>query len=199
MSLSSLAKSTVKRILYRPGGIQMGENSFVRRPRTIQNPSRINIGSDCVVHRGVVLNPIVTYEGMPHDGRILIGEGVYIGSNCQIHSIRGVDICDGAVLSDQVYVNDAAHGLDPLAGPIMKQRLESRGPVTIGEATFIGYGCSILSGVTLGKHCVVGTRSVVTRSFPAYSMIAGAPARLIKRFDVKTGRWEPVASPASEA
>lgn len=105
-----------------------------------------------------------------------------------------VEIGSGCVLSEHVYVSDIAHGLDPRGGFIMEQPLESKGPVRIGKNVFIGYGCSILPGVTLGDHCVVGTRSVVTHSFPAYSMIAGSPARVVKQYNPITGQWDKLAS-----
>ena len=93
------------------------------------------------------------------------------------------------MLSEQVYISDNSHGYDPNAGPILKQPLETKGPVLIGPGCFLGYRAVIMSGVELGAHCVVGANSVVTRSFPSFSMVAGCPARLVKRFDPATSRW----------
>jgi acetyltransferase-like isoleucine patch superfamily enzyme len=51
-----------------------------------------------------------------------------------------------------------------------------------------------LPGVTLGAHCIVGTRSVVTRSFPAYSLLVGNPARCVKIYDPASSTWVPSVS-----
>lgn len=178
-----------KRIWLRPRGMHMGEGSIVRRPWTIKNPTRIVTGLRVRIGRHVVFNALSDYEGSPLDGHIVLGNDVYIGGHTQIHAMKLVEIGDGCVLSEHVYVSDIAHGLDPRAGLIMKQPLESKGAVRIGKHVFVGYGCSILPGITLGDHCIVGTRSTVTRSFPAYSMIAGSPARLVKVFDHQRGAW----------
>lgn len=70
----------------------------------------------------------------------------------------------------------------------MQQPLESKGTFNIDHRVFIKYGCSILSGVTLGDT-VLGARSVVTR-FPACSMIASSPTSLLKSFNIQTKAGE---------
>ena len=55
-----------------------------------------------------------------------------------------------------------------------------KGPVTLGNHTWIGAGVIIMPNVTLGEYCVVAANSYVNRSFPAYSIIGGSPAHLIR-------------------
>lgn len=177
-------------LLRRPLGVRMGSVSTMRRPWTITNRHLISIGSRTRIGRDAIVNPMTRAEsGMPEDGRVAIGDDVYIGLHSQIHACRGVRIGDGTVLSDYVYVNDASHGLDPHAGLIMAQPIACRGEIVIGRHVFLGLRSIVFSGVELGDHCVVGANSVVTRSFPAGSMIAGSPARLVKRYDDEQRRW----------
>jgi acetyltransferase-like isoleucine patch superfamily enzyme len=152
-------------------------------PRHIALGRRVSIGSDSL------LFPIRRYQDQQFDASITIGDGVYIGFHSQLHCIGALTIGTGSVISDYVYISDVAHGLSPLDGPIMQQRLTSKGPVTIGAHCFIGYGVSVLPGVELGKHTVVAARAVVTRSFPPYSMLVGNPARCVKTFDTALGSW----------
>ncbi|MHA1711254.1 MAG: DapH/DapD/GlmU-related protein, partial [Candidatus Freyarchaeota archaeon] len=73
--------------------------------------------------------------------------------------------------------------------PIREQGYFSKGDVIIGDGAWIGIGACILSGVQIGKGSVIGANSVVTHNIPSYSVAAGSPARVIKRYDFSSKRW----------
>lgn len=184
-----IAKKIIKIIFFRPRLAKMGLNSFILLPRRIKNKSLIEIGSDCQIGKSLVLEAITTHGKQIFTPRVSIGDNVYIGRYCQIFCIDSVKIEDGCVLSEYIYISDSAHGFDPDGGLIMQQDLQSKGPIHIGKNTFLGYGVSIMPGVSLGKNCVVGTNSLVNRSFPDFSMIAGSPAKLIKTYCQVRKEW----------
>jgi acetyltransferase-like isoleucine patch superfamily enzyme len=92
---------------------------------------------------------------------------VTIGNN--VHITRGVTFIthDGATLILRKEVPD----------------LEITAPIEVGNDVYIGTNCIILPGVTVGNRCIIGAGSVVTRSVPDNTVVAGVPARLIKTTD----------------
>ncbi|KRM88162.1 sugar O-acetyltransferase [Lacticaseibacillus thailandensis] len=71
----------------------------------------------------------------------------------------------------------------PLAARERDADVEMGAPITLGDSIWIGGHATILPGVTLGDNVVVGAGSVVTKSFPSNVVIAGNPARIIRRLD----------------
>ncbi len=191
------ARRLAKEILYRPRGVKMGDGSYIQRPYTLLNPEFLSIGNDTDIHSNAYITPLKEYAGIKYKPEIKIENEVYIGRYAYFVAIDSIVIEDGCVLSEYVYITDNAHGLYPSLGPIMKQPLESKGPVHIGRNCFLGFRASIMPGVKLGDNCVVGTNSVVTHSFPAYSMVAGSPAVLIKVYSEKVKAWLPVVNQES--
>lgn len=176
--------------LLRPKGLaRLADSAHLARPTHITNPHCIEIGERVIVGRNTLLQPITAYLGQSFSPRVVIGDDCYVGPNCQFHCIGRIELGAGCVLSDQVYLSDVSHGMDPRENLIMDQPVTSKGPVILGPHSFVGFGSVLLSGVTLGEHAVIGARSVVTRSVPAYTMVAGNPARPIAHFDKDRGAW----------
>lgn len=157
-----------------------GRGSVIMFPRQIDGARCISIGANTVVVRGSWVSAYQEHLGKKYNPRIEIGNDVRIGRNFMLTAIEEVTIGDGCLLSGDVFISDHSHGYQPSELSPAQQPLIGKGPVRIGRNCFIGIRVSIMSGVTLGDYCVVGAHSVVTKSFPERSVVAGVPARLVK-------------------
>lgn len=108
--------------------------------------------------------------------RLVIGNNVYINSNCLAMSRGGIKIEDNVMLASNVQVLSNNHDL-------YKRHILTCQPVHIKEGAWIGAGATILPGVTIGKYAVVGASAVVTKDVPDYGVVVGSPAKLIRTLD----------------
>jgi len=181
-------------------GITVGTGTYIGPPRRIEGQKYISFGDNSYIGKE---SWIGAYDYYPNSGQkfnpqIIIGNNVFIGSFSMITAVNKVIFEDGVETADFLYVSDHMHSVTPEEGvPISKRRLISRGYVKIGAYTGLGINVTILPGVTLGKYCIVGAQSVVTRSFPDYSMIMGNPAVLVKTYSMEKKKW--VDPPKEEA
>ncbi len=173
-----------------PYGIKVGIKSHFEKPVQIDGGKYITIGDSSSIGRDAWLGAFDRYQDQSFRPKLNIGNNVRIGNYACITCIDEISIEDGCLISEYVYVSDHYHGFDPNSDVIpAKQPLFTKGKVSIGQNSFIGYRVSILNGVTLGRNCVVGAHSVVVTSFPDYSIIAGVPARLIKTYSLTEKKW----------
>lgn len=114
------------------------------------------------------------------NGVIKIDDGTNIGRNCMLSSSSRIYIGKKCLLSYNVSIIDHDHNTMTLRESPMDSGLAEPHDINIEDNCFIGAHSFILKGVSLGTHCVVGANSVVTKSFPANSVIAGNPAKLLK-------------------
>lgn len=177
-------------------GMKTGSGVTVERPHRIIHPEFISVGNNTLIQQNAMIAPILEYAGTKYHPEVRIGRDVSIGPGLYLACVGLISIGDGSVLSENVFINDSNHGFDPENGHIMKQPLASKGDIIIGKSCFLGLRSAILPGVVLGDYCVVGVNSVVTKSFPPYSMLAGSPARLVRRYDSDTKSWVAVPDAA---
>ena len=178
------------RILFGARKVEWRSAMNIELPNEIINGECLRIGRRFYMREFGIINSVTRYAGINHNPKIEIGNDVYVGRYCQMHCVDSIKIGSGVVISEYVYISDLSHGVNPNSGLIMQQALESKGGVEIGEGAFIGFGAVILPGVKIGRYAVVGARAVVTKSCSDYEMLAGNPARVIKRFNLISGTWD---------
>src|SRR6185503_10390853 len=144
----------------------------------------IKIGRGASIYLGVMFD-------LGPEGRVNIGQFTLM-NGCRIICDRQVEIGDGCLISWNTILMDS-HRV-PASAPARRALLEAAArredrrlapaevgrPIQIGDGVWIGFDACVLPGVRIGEGSVVGARSVVTDDVPAFSVVAGNPARLLR-------------------
>lgn len=109
---------------------------------------------------------------------IEVGRNLFINYNCTILDVAKVNIGDNVLIAPNVSIYTAGH---PLHADTRKTGYEYGIPVTIGDNVWIGGNSIIMPGVTVGCNSVIGAGSVVTKDVPDWTVVAGNPARVIRK------------------
>lgn len=119
--------------------------------------------------------PFFTEHGL----NTTFGENVFVNQGCTFMDRGGIRIGNGVMIAPKVSLITGGHPL-PLAE---RREFLSFAPIVIADDVWIGTAAVITQGVTIGAGAVVAAGAVVTRDVPAATVVAGVPARVIKKID----------------
>ena len=160
----------------RPAFGALGPGSVIREPMdALTNPGSITIGSRFFAREHLRLEAVPATPTSP-PGRVIIGDDAHLEGYCSISAAEEIRIGDSVLFGANVAIRDHDHGYRMPHVHRLRQPLVCAS-VAIGDYVWIAQNAVILKGVTLGDHVVVGANAVVTRSFPAWAIVGGVPAR----------------------
>lgn len=122
-------------------------------------------------------------------GDVIIGDRTRIGLGCVV--IGPVTVGNDVMFAQNIVVSGLNHeyrdiNLSPSLQPVETNSIH------IHDEVWIGANSVITAGVTIGKHSVVAAGSVVTKSVPPYSVVAGNPAKILKQYNTESKQWEKI-------
>jgi acetyltransferase-like isoleucine patch superfamily enzyme len=173
--------------------------TFVGQRVRIRAPGQLSLGQSVTLHddvridalsqQGIVLGDNITIrEGCivectgvlrcPGEG-LSIGDDTGISQYCFIGARGFVRIGKNVQFGPRVTIYAENHNFDDMSRPIREQGVRRQG-IIIEDDCWLGSGCIVLDGVTIGKGSVIAAGCVVTISVPPYSVVAGVPGRLLR-------------------
>ena len=152
---------------------RIGQNVIIEAGVLVFHPETVELGDGVYVGHGTILKGY-------YRGRMVIGDGTWIGQQCFFHSAGGLTIGQNVGIGPVVKIITSYHEGKDISKPILHTPIIFK-PVVIEDAADIGIGSVILPGVTVGKGAQVGAGAVVSSDVEPYTVVGGVPARFIRR------------------
>jgi galactoside O-acetyltransferase len=163
-----------KYLKFRFNNVGVGRSSF-EREISITGYENINIGSHCTFSKGCFI--------MAHsDGNIEIGDNFSMIVNSYLGAADGgcIKIGNNVLIAQNVVLRASNHCFIDISVPINLQG-HTVGKIFIEDDCWIGANVVVTPNVKIGKHSIVGAGAVVTNDIEPYSIVAGVPAKLIRK------------------
>ncbi len=166
--------------LFRSQCVSVGTNLLLERLPYIQGHGRILVGDYAMFCGKSTLAFLNRWSDEPE---LWIGNSTFVGAGCSIAAGKSVRIGNHCLLASGVTISDYdGHPTDAgLRRAGLPSPPQSILPVVIGDDVWIGGGAVVLKGVTIGDRAIVAARAVVTKDVPPDVIVAGNPARIVKR------------------
>ncbi len=171
-------------------GVVFGSNVVLRHPHKIHIGDNVVIDDNCVLDaKGTDNQGIRIGNGVfvgrntilyCKDGDISIGDNTTISFNCDVFSANKVSIGQNVQIAAYTFLNGGSHSFDRTDIPVIQQERSGTG-ITVEDNVWLGADVKVLDGVTVGRDSIVGAGAVVTDSVEPFSIVAGIPAKLIRK------------------
>jgi acetyltransferase-like isoleucine patch superfamily enzyme len=123
---------------------------------------------------------VIHHNALFSSGRnIELGDGVFINRDVMLDDRTDISIGSHTMIAAGALIETHGHAYDDVSQPIMHAG-RTLAPVAIGPDCLIGFNVAIMSGITVGRRCIVAANSVVTKDVPDHTIVGGVPARKIK-------------------
>jgi acetyltransferase-like isoleucine patch superfamily enzyme len=165
---------------------KFGKRSKICKDCSLRGGQYIEIGDFTYVGRHGVITCWDIYMDEKLSPSIKIGNNCSIGEYCHITSVNSIIIGNWVLMGRRITITDNSHGKNNSEEkdiPPIQRKLYSKGTVIIEDNVWIGDKVSIMSGVRVGKGAVIAANAVVTKDVPAYSVVGGIPAKVIKNIE----------------
>jgi acetyltransferase-like isoleucine patch superfamily enzyme len=167
---------------------RFGRASVIVPPARVTNPQWIAIGDEVVLHEGAWL-AVVRPDPSAGAPRLEIGDRTRIGRFAHIACAGEVRIGPEVLAADMVFIGDTHHGFADPTQPVSRQPLAPPRPVVIERGAFLGIRAVVLEGVTIGENAYVAAGAVVVDDVAPRTVVAGNPARPVRRWDPAAAAW----------
>ncbi|MGF7141302.1 acyltransferase [Roseimarinus sediminis] len=168
---------------------RIGNNVRISFPIQLQGLKNISIGNNVKIGYNTWMASVPKNK----DGTSLlsIGNGTYIGNFNHIYCTKKIIIGNKVLIADKVYISDNLHSFEDISTPIIDQPIKQINCVSIKDGAWLGENVCVI-GASVGKNCVIGANSVVTKDIPDYCVAVGAPAKVIKKYNLDKKIWEKI-------
>lgn len=158
------------------------------------NVNIVNHGT-MILDDNVIVRPSTElYTHIRKRSILKLGNGTEIGRDSTISSFNKIVLGKDVLTGPHVYIADHNHEYENPIIPISKSGVKClhHDSVYIDDGCWLGTNVVIAGNIRIGKHCVIGANSVVTKDIPDYCIAVGAPAKIIKKYNFESCKWEKV-------
>lgn len=156
---------------------KIGKNVIFEDGVLVFHPRNIEIGDNIYIGHNTILKGY-------HKNKMVIGDNSWIGQGCFFHSAGGIKIGEAVGIAPSVNILTSVHKEGDISNPVLSNEVVF-GKVIIEDGCDIGIGAIILPRVKIGEGSIIGAGAVVTKDVEPYSIVAGVPAKLLRKRGVK--------------